>query len=627
MPTPLPDADPECCERLDLLAQNMIAEATSVDNSRILSANGFAHENISILHQQIRATNLAWALGRTGRVKPGDTIAIVGGSFSGMTLAVVLALVNDAIVLIFEKDSELLERFRNKSHRHLSRNLNSRSLGKAFDPYWSSPEFRSPIFAWAAGPASKVAASWIEEFGRYEARLPIFVIPDITVTPASVISQPEGLAIDLSVEAPHLKAVPVDLLIDATGFGAEANPLGVTDHSYWEAGHRLIYDHLVPPARVLISGCGDSGVIEGWHYALNGFEHRKVESFWQPGVRLEAVLDEGLARARLDAIFRNEEAWRYERPVLSEVCWWLDQRYFMENNPQLPWPPGGEPHVRPIFEALEAALAPHFAAWRPGGDIAATNWDALEDFVLGLELGPQFEAREAARLVGDVWVSRLIEELAQSIQLPETVRPIEDLARPGIDVVLNGLTPTPYTRQLSAYNVWLMRLLRAFPAVDYRQGAISAVVQRPDRRFDVNFADGDTEIFDRVVTRYGPAAGGGSGIAHGQTRDTQGGDWLLAEPYYLAHDSDGATHGRYIYPARAEIVAGLEALDGRPNSEGIGLSKELFVASTLIKGAGVQTEDLIYRDPQTWLAAELRAGRRPSYTADAAIARANIRGR
>lgn len=625
MPTPLPDPDSQSRAQLDLLAHNMIAEATSLDNPNILSATGFARENISILHQQIRATNLAWALGWTGRVKPGDTIAIVGGSFSGMTLAIILALVNDAIVLIFEKDSELLERFRDKSHRHLSRNLNSRALGKSFDPHWSSPEFRSPIFAWAAGRASKVAAGWIEEFARYDAHLPIFVVPDTTVTPAMVISRPEGLAIDFAVEAPHLSAVPVDLLIDATGFGAEANPLGVADYSYWEAGHRLIYDHLVPPARVLISGCGDSGLIEAWHYALNGFEHGQVGAFWQPSVRLEAVLDEGLARARLDAIFRNDESSRYKRPILSEVCWWLDQRYFMEFNPHIHWPPGGEPHARPIFEVLEAALAPHFAAWRPGGDIAATDWHTLEDFVLDLELGPQFEAREAARPVGDFWISRLIEDLAQSIELPETVRPIEDLARPGINVILNGLTPTPYTRQLSAYNVWLMRLLRAFPAVDYRQGAITGVVQRHDRRLDVSFADGNTEIFDRVVTRYGPSVGGGSGIARGQTRDTQGGDWLLADPYYLARDPDNAARGRYIHPARAGIVARLDALDERPPVQGIGLSKKLFVASALINRPEALSEDPIYRDPQAWLVAELRAGRRPGYAADAAIARADTR--
>ena len=33
------------------------------------------------------------------------------------------------------------------------------------------------------------------------------------------------------------------------------------------------------------------------------------------------------------------------------------------------------------------------------------------------------------------------------------------MARPGVELLLNGLTPTAYTRELSPYNVWLMRLL------------------------------------------------------------------------------------------------------------------------------------------------------------------------
>jgi hypothetical protein len=131
---------------LDDHARRMIAQATSATSPNILSATGFARENISIVHQQRRVTNLAWALSRTGRVRAGDVVGIVGGTFSGLTLAVILALVNDAIVYIFEKEHRLLHRFRDKGHRYLSPVLNSRALGKRFDPIWSSPHFRAPVF-------------------------------------------------------------------------------------------------------------------------------------------------------------------------------------------------------------------------------------------------------------------------------------------------------------------------------------------------------------------------------------------------------------------------------------------------------------------------------------------------
>jgi len=81
----------------------MIAEAQSVGSDKIFSATGFARENISILHQQLRCVNLAWALGHTKRVNRGDVVAIVGGSFSGLMLACSLAIANDVVVYIFEK--------------------------------------------------------------------------------------------------------------------------------------------------------------------------------------------------------------------------------------------------------------------------------------------------------------------------------------------------------------------------------------------------------------------------------------------------------------------------------------------------------------------------------------------
>ena len=55
----------------------MIGEAQATGNDRIFSATGFARENISIVHQQLRCANLAWALSHTKRIKRGDVVAIV----------------------------------------------------------------------------------------------------------------------------------------------------------------------------------------------------------------------------------------------------------------------------------------------------------------------------------------------------------------------------------------------------------------------------------------------------------------------------------------------------------------------------------------------------------------------
>jgi hypothetical protein len=118
------------------------------------------------------------------------------------------------------------------------------------------------------------------------------------------------------------------------------------------------------------------------------------------------------------------------------------------------------------------------------------------------------------RPLAEFWINRGIERLANTFPLPAQASVLQDMMRTGVWVVLNGLTPTAYTRQLSPYNVWLMRLLLGLPHVRYKQGQISKLAQRVgDHRYDVTFDDGTVETFDRTVTRYGSC--GGAGLAAG----------------------------------------------------------------------------------------------------------------
>lgn len=210
---------------LDEAASLMIGEAQAKENNRVFSATGFASSNISIVHQQLRCMNLAWALSHTKQVTPGNVVAIVGGSFSGLMLATALAIADDVIVYIFEKEHRLLHRFLDKSHRHLSPNLNSRYLGINADPRTSRPFFEPPIFKWHAAAASDVAFEWLEEFSQYQRKLPIFTVLNCKVTKRKIKRRADGLTIDLrSKKLPHLHAIDVDLLIDATGFGERPIP-------------------------------------------------------------------------------------------------------------------------------------------------------------------------------------------------------------------------------------------------------------------------------------------------------------------------------------------------------------------------------------------------------------------
>lgn len=601
---------------LDETARLMIGEAQAAGNDRIFSATGFADENISIIHQQMRCVNLAWALGHTGRVKRGDVVAIIGGSFSGLMLAATLAIADDAIIYLFEKEKRLLHRFRDKSHRYLSPNLNSRYLGKNFHPTWSEAFFVPPVFKWSEDIASSVAASWLEEFKSYQDKLPIFTFLGYEVSKGHIKRREGGLTIDFrGLGAPYLHAIDVDLLIDATGFGEEANCHRLVDFSYWESGHRLIYDHLPKTCNVLVSGCGDSGLIEAMHYAISDFRHDLVESLWPIQTNLEAYLDIGLEEAKLDNIYKSEDVESYDGRVISEVCWWLGTWFRLEHWKSHGWSlhRDGE-HTSQIFHAIEEVLRPHLEASFPQRNLRRLDWDDREAFAIRLSLKAQLKVRKAVRPIADFWISHALARLMRKVAVAKLirVRKLHSMARPGATVTLNGTMPTPYTRQLSTYNVWLMRLLTSFPNVRYRQGKIANVEPYGPGQFCVTFKDGSKQVFDRVVTRYGPAAAKTSRqLSKGRSRDPHAGNWLLSPVQYRV-PTDKPDTWKSINPAIHRVASKLDELQRRPASDLPELLSKYLYVQYLLAGPHTMKEG-IYRDPQAWLSAKIRAGIWPSY--------------
>jgi hypothetical protein len=236
------------------------------------------------------------------------------------------------------------------------------------------------------------------------------------VTKQHIKPRPDGITIDLRSTTPHFRPIEVDILIDATGFGEENNLHGVADFSYWESGHRLIYDHLPVPCDVLISGCGDSGLIEAMHYAISGFRHDLVENLWPDGTNLEARLDLGMEEAKLDAILRSGEIERYKGRVISEVCWWLDTWFRLGNWKGSEWSlRSAGAHSEPIFQAIENILQPRLKAAFPGRNLNQLDWNKRETFAIKLPLKVQLEVRAAVRPHADAWISQRMAALAGTI--------------------------------------------------------------------------------------------------------------------------------------------------------------------------------------------------------------------
>ena len=604
----------EVRSQLDTLATEMITESQDHRDCRIFSASGFAKENISILHQQMRCINLAWALRHTKRVKPGNVVAIIGGSFSGLMLAVALAISEDTIVYIFEENERLLHNFRDKSHRYLSPNLNSRYLGKNFDPRLSNAFFESPIFQWSEGTASDVAASWMQEFARYEPRLPIFSFLGRKVESGQITATNTKIIIDLrSKSTPHVHPIEVDLLIDATGFGHESNPHKVADFSYWESGHRLIYDHLRKPSRVLVSGCGDSGVIEALHYAFADFRHQQVMEFWPANFDLAAMLDVNLEDAKLSQVLKSSEVEQYDGNVISEICWWLNARWHLERNSRTAW--SLLPDERPIFKKIEGLLEPHLEAHLPGHNLTRIPQQEREAFVCSLPMLEQLKMRDAIRGEVEMCISRRLAHCANEIPIDKIfyMKKVMARVRRGVKVTLNGIAPTPYTHQLSTYNVWLLRILMSLPNVTYRQGRICDIRPFADGKSRVLFQSGKPLVVDRVVTRYGSSNSEQTKVAEGGRRDPHHGDWLLTKPQYHVPTKDRHIFQR-IEPAIDDIRRNIDRVTKRKGSRKTEiLIKDLYELRVLFGTLGLKESDSIYQDSQAWLCRKLHEGIRPAY--------------
>lgn len=297
----------------------------------------------------------------------------------------------------------------------------------------------------------------------------------------------------------------------------------------------------------------------------------------------------------------------------------------MTRTPPAQRPFAYEPYTAPILARMNELLLPHWDADGRRGPLASADPDALDEFVLALPLDAQLAVREDMRGLVEHWISRKMKELADNLQAASTESRIAQFARPGVEIVLNGTTPTPYGRQLSPYNIWIMKLLMDLPAVSYRQGRIDTVDRRTDNRFDVTFDSGEVETYDRVVSRYGPKPRSSS-IAIGHPRNTQEGDWLLWYEKVPTADSLNPNGPRTVlYPPRAAIVDAEDRLMSRIRSDDV-IYRHQYIGRIWLGLTDAHRGNPIYDDAQAWLAGQLAAGIHPRYDGDNDIDRHNRLG-
>jgi len=588
-------------------------------------ATGYSNDNISILHQQVRAANLAWALTRLNKVKHGSVVAIVGGSFSGLMIAVSLAVQRRCIVHIYEKADRLLDRFRNSHSRFISVNLNSRDLPPRFDPSYSRAIYKPPIFQWSEGTASEVAHRWLREFQTYYADLPIFLM-----TRAEVVGcrpRPDG-RVKLTIKGRRGSTVDhtVDLAVFAVGFGNEQNRLSIDDFSYWKSGSALQYRPGLRTAkkeRVLISGCGDSGVVELMHYVFRDFRHEDIGSFYPAGCGIESFVQPMLEQSNFWSIRYSHEIAQFDKDVISELAWFFTRKYLIEANPffeneVMRGLRGRERAVeilyRQIYHRTGALLSKHLKRRiRPYG--AGEDVEGLRDVIQ--RLPPDVQLQIKNELKSDI--SRLA-----SAELDQNMREVDPghffnlkayrqrrLGR--FEIWMNDVTPTMYTDAISPANLIYLRLCQCVEDIRFVQGKLRSVTPRAGG-YDVRFAGGRRMIFERVASRYGTSHDQAMEDILGKPpRKMHFGDRLL-EPAIVIDESGLDKTGTgtvrredaaFSAISRAASAASRKATD---KEEAPVLSKLLYVRSLWMPRVKKEFKDPIYSNPQGWLSRRLKRG-------------------
>ena len=215
---------------------------------------GALERNVSIQLQQVRALNLVWQLHRTGRLVAGTEILVVGGGFAGLTAAAGAARLG-AEVTVLERGAALLSLQRNNRVRVIYPHLHE----------WPRPEAKHeraglPVLDWRAQLAADMAAEVLAGFEREMAR-------------GHIVLRLDAPPLD---EAGVLEAALRGEVILALGLGVERSfgslPLG----SYWldDTIRQPVVDGR--PARHLVSGLGEGGVIDAMTLALSDFSHGQL---------------------------------------------------------------------------------------------------------------------------------------------------------------------------------------------------------------------------------------------------------------------------------------------------------------------------------------------------------------
>nr|MDQ2646003.1 FAD-dependent oxidoreductase [Myxococcota bacterium] len=238
---------------------------------------GTPASRITIADQQKRAFNLVASLVASGRVRPETAIAIVGAGVAGATAAVYATRL-DLKVAVFEQHGDAMM-IQQGSSRWLHPNL--------YDwprPNWSVRHTAFPCMNWTANTAANVVAELRAEWRHAVSSGALTWMAD---TPISSLTRLAGVGWALNGTQG-----PFETIILAMGFGEDAPVAPSGRKPYWRDDD--LHQRIRSSATVLVSGCGDGGLVDALRAMMLDFRHERLVDLCKLGP-MGSISDEIIA--------------------------------------------------------------------------------------------------------------------------------------------------------------------------------------------------------------------------------------------------------------------------------------------------------------------------------------------